>query len=356
MATYNVTYAEIVDFASLKGTGQSFYRSSGRGSAYRIGAKPRPRLVENLVIVEPPKEGLAGATKLSQGNIKGRIVNYILRLKNDGYADSTIESYARILRVLADRDVNLCDPESVKHAIRQQPWSLGRRNIAVHAYSHFIKMLGLNWKPPRYNPPEKLPFIPTEKEINDLIAGCSHKIATFLQLLKETAMRTGEAFNLKWIDIDIATNAVRVTPEKGSKPRILKISNTLVAMLHRLQGGEQIFRYSSKASLRRTFEKQRKRIAPKLGNSRIQRISFHTLRHWKATMEYHKTKDILHVMQMLGHRNIKNTLKYTQLINFQDDDYTCKVAKNPAEIKDLIEAGFEYVTDQDCLKFFRKRK
>ena len=78
--------------------------------------------------------------------------------------------------------------------------------------------------------------------------------------------------------------------------------------------------------------------------------------HWKATMEYHKTKDILHVMQMLGHRNIKNTLKYTQLVNFQDDDYTCKVAKNPAEIKELIEAGFEYVTEQTGLKFFRKRK
>jgi len=39
-------------------------------------------------------------------------------------------------------------------------------------------------------------------------------------------------------------------------------------------------------------------------------------------MEYHKTKDILHVMQMLGHKNIMNTLKYTQLIDFKGDDYT----------------------------------
>ena len=61
-------------------------------------------------------------------------------------------------------------------------------------------------------------------------------------------------------------------------------------------------------------------------------------------------------MQLLGHRNIKNTLKYTQLIGFQEDDYTCKVTNKPKEIKQLIEAGFEYVTEQDCLKFFRKRK
>jgi site-specific recombinase XerD len=37
-------------------------------------------------------------------------------------------------------------------------------------------------------------------------------------------------------------------------------------------------------------------------------------------MEYHKTKDILHVTQMLGHRNIKNTLIYTQLINNDEDE------------------------------------
>jgi site-specific recombinase XerD len=28
-------------------------------------------------------------------------------------------------------------------------------------------------------------------------------------------------------------------------------------------------------------------------------------------MEYHRAKDILHVMQLLGHKSIKNTLIYT---------------------------------------------
>ncbi|UCE29858.1 MAG: hypothetical protein JSV85_03870, partial [Candidatus Bathyarchaeota archaeon] len=57
-----------------------------------------------------------------------------------------------------------------------------------------------------------------------------------------------------------------------------------------------------------------------------------------------------------SHKNIKYTLKYTQLVNFQDGDYIFKVARKPEEIKELIEAGFEYVTDQNGLKFFRKRK
>ena len=74
-------------------------------------------------------------------------------------------------------------------------------------------------------------------------------------------------------------------------------------------------------------------------------------------MEYHKTKDILHVMQILGHKNINNTLIYTQLIGFQDDEYVSKVAKTADEAKRLVESGFEYVcTTPENFMLFKKRK
>ena len=61
-------------------------------------------------------------------------------------------------------------------------------------------------------------------------------------------------------------------------------------------------------------------------------------------------------MKLLGHKNIKNTLVYTQLIEFKDYEYVSKVAKNVEEAKPLVEAGFEYVCDFDDAKLFRKRK
>ena len=85
-------------------------------------------------------------------------------------------------------------------------------------------------------------------------------------------------------------------------------------------------------------------------------ISFRTLRHFKATMEYHRTKDILHVMQLLGHKSIKNTLVYTHLVDFGGDEFVCKVAKTVDEAKALVESGFDYVTDVEGMKLFRKRK
>ena len=75
--------------------------------------------------------------------------------------------------------------------------------------------------------------------------------------------------------------------------------------------------------------------------------------------KYAKTKDILHVMQMLGHKNIQNTLKYIHLANAISsisDEFVCKVAKTINEASELIEAGFEYILEMDSTKLFRKRK
>ncbi len=198
-----------------------------------------------------------------------------------------------------------------------------------------------------------------EREIDDLIAGSNKQISAFLQIGKETGARAGEIFNLTWIDIDLQNKTINITPEKGSNPRILKISNKLISMLSSFPNKEtKIFtNYKSLNTLRRTFERYRQRTAHKLGNPRIQKITFHTLRHWKATTEYHRTKDILHVMKLLGHRNIKNTLLYTQLIKQEEnEEYISKVAKTIDEGRIFIEAGFEYVCEIQGAKLFRKRK
>jgi len=108
--------------------------------------------------------------------------------------------------------------------------------------------------------------------------------------------------------------------------------------------------------LTRNFGRQRKRIAYKLKNPRLTQITFHTFRHWKATMEYHKTKDILHVREILGHKSINNTLLYTQLVTFKEDEFTARVAHSEREAVELIETGFEFVCDYNGNKLFRKRK
>jgi hypothetical protein len=40
----------------------------------------------------------------------------------------------------------------------------------------------------------------------------------------------------------------------------------------------------------------------------------------------------------------------------KEDEYICKTAKTAKEAQDLIEHGFEYITEIDGTKLFRKRK
>ena len=297
------------------------------------------------------------------GDAKGKILEYAWWLKKSGKSEATIQGRIKLLRILVKRGANLYDPETLKDVIAKQPWSNGRKNNAVDAYSSFLKMVNGKWEAPLYQTVRKLPFIPKETEIDQLIAASSQRMATFLQMLKETGARCGEIWMLNWADIDFESKVVNITPEKNSNPRVIHLSNKLIEMLQKLPKtyGNRVFSRPQMPIDHHagTFQHQRKRIAQKIGNPRIMKIHFHTFRYFKGTMLYHKTKDMYYVMQALGHKNIKNTLLYVQLEEalFQgEQDFISKVARTEKEICSLIEAGFEYVTEFEGAKIFRKRK
>ncbi len=79
-------------------------------------------------------------------------------------------------------------------------------------------------------------------------------------------------------------------------------------------------------------------------------------------MEYHRTKDLLHTMAFLGHKNSDAALLYVQLDQklFKDmgDSFITRIAHNAQETCELAEVGFDHVTGEynDGGKIFRKRK
>ncbi len=61
----------------------------------------------------------------------------------------------------------------------------------------------------------------------------------------------------------------------------------------------------------------------------------------------------------MGHRDIKSTLIYMHIaqgLGNYSEDYSCKIAKSIDEAVKLVEQGFEFVTEMDGVKLFRKRK
>jgi hypothetical protein len=79
-------------------------------------------------------------------------------------------------------------------------------------------MQGLTWNPPKYKSVKKLPFHPNRRRNQQPNRRMQQKNRSLPSLLKETGMRCGEAFMLKWTDFNFENRSVDVTPEKGSEP------------------------------------------------------------------------------------------------------------------------------------------
>jgi integrase len=305
---------------------------------------------------ENQKQGTQGQTS------QGLIIDFMLKLRKQNYSKETIQTYTKDLKRLVALGCDLFSPETVKQSVADLKRSESRKHGIAAAYTLFPKTHSLTWDPPSFTINRKIPHIPSESDIDSLISACGKKTAVYLQTLKETAMRTGECARLRWRDVDLLRKLVTLNePEKGGTARIFNISDKLVSMLSGLrQENEYVWGTNSKVTRGSVFYRQRKAAAYKLSNPRLMRIGLHSLRHWKATMLYHQTKNPLLVKEFLGHRALDTTLLYTStekaLFKEENDNFTVQAVKNPEDIKGLLEVGYEYVCSQGELVFFRKRK
>ena len=153
---------------------------------------------------------------------------------------------------------------------------------------------------------------------------------------------------------------MNVETAKYGAARTLKLKPQTVAMLKEYLGkhsfglNDRVF--PKARTMRTAFQRIRKRTSEKLQRPELKRISLYSFRHYFATVTYQRTKDILLVKRLLGHKRLENTLIYTHLIDFIDEEFTVRAASTIAEASKLIESGFEYVNEMDGTALFRKRK
>lgn len=310
---------------------------------------------------------VAGDTNHAETETKfaSYVERLLAQLENDGRRQSTVNNYRKALRHLVKHGANLLDPENTKEVLAKSLMKARTKKCnVVPILDYWFDFMGIQWKRPRYSGARaEIPYMPTEQEIDTLISGCGKKMATYLQLLKDTGARCGEISRLNWASIDFQRKVVRINAraEKGSNSRIVPISAKAAEMLNNLpRNGERIF--VNAENIRSSFFIQRRGLARKLANLRLLQIHFHTLRHWKGTEEQHRTKDPWHVKELLGHKSITSTETYIHIEqqlyqNNTNDEFTGKVATTKEEKLALIDAGFEFVSvDPDGTQYFRKRK
>ena len=299
-------------------------------------------------------------TLYNQTRTEEHIINYALHLKRNGNAKSTVKRANHLLTRLS-KSANLNNPEEVKALLANLNWKNTSKKTTAYILKSFYEYLKIPYEMPQYKIKRELPFIPTEEELDLLIASGNVTTNARLQLLKETGARIGELDLLEWTHIDTQRKTIYITGLKGSNSRILPLSEKAISLLNHIKRNSNHVFKTKAEGFRKTFDELRRRIAKQNSNPRLNKIHFHTFRHWKGTTEYHKTRDIYHVRNVLGHQNINNTLLYITLENalYQatNNEWTSTITHDLKEETQAISTGFELVRAiNETTAIYRKRK
>jgi len=168
---------------------------------------------------------------------------------------------------------------------------------------------------------KKLPIVLSRAEIKKIIEATENpKYRLMTALGYACGLRVSEVVNLKVSDLDINELVVHIKGAKGKKDRISVLPEKLQNDLRNLIAGKKAsdFAFASNRGGKLTTTSLQKMFRKSLSKAKITKpATFHSLRHSFATHLLENGVDVRYVQELLGHRNIRTTQRYTQVTNPQ---------------------------------------
>lgn len=178
--------------------------------------------------------------------------------------------------------------------------------------SPFTKARGLFYKEIE----KRLRYLSEEEEIS-LLNVCCGQLKNIVLVALHTGMRRGEILNLKWDDIQ--NGFIYLNETKTYMPRQIDINKTLRELFKSIPRhikSEYVF-YGKDGEPLKSVSRAFENALTKAG---IKDFRFHDLRHTFASKLVMKGVSLKAVQELLGHQNIKMTMRYAHL----SDDYKKK--------------------------------
>lgn len=147
----------------------------------------------------------------------------------------------------------------------------------------------------------------SDKEVENLVRECKPGYFRMVILLAlNTGMRKGEILGLKWADVDFENRLIHIDKTKTNERRDIPINDLLHEALRQYKEHireERLFKYED---IKRSFHSACKRAG-------IENFRFHDLRHTFASHLVMGGVDLATVKDLMGHKNIAMTLRYSHL-------------------------------------------
>ncbi len=143
------------------------------------------------------------------------------------------------------------------------------------------------------------------------------------RLLIYTGCRLGEVLSLKWDEVDFDNSCLRLKDSKTGK-RTIPLNEHAIKILHSVQkqaDNPYVFCGDKPGTHLVTVQKTWERIRKEAG---IPDVRIHDLRHSFASFMIMNGLNIFEVSKLLGHSDIKTTMRYAHLTNQSLVDVTNK--------------------------------
>jgi site-specific recombinase XerD len=276
---------------------------------------------------------------------QGLVADYLAHLRARHYAPAMQEATLRALKSFAvlmpttrqaalyadltqttPTDIDAWIEASFRHQLA--PGTIATRLRVVQGFFAFLRDQADVPQSPIRHPrhhilvPQDLPRPMAEDEVVALFRVIDAlRDRTMLLLMLRCGLRVSEVSNLTWSALDLAQGTVRIDNSKGHVDRVVYLAPDVAKALrqwHKLQtaAARYVFpsRLTRKGGMPLSARQIRNRMTRYLKLAGITKAySPHSLRHTFATQLLNAGASLEVVKELMGHRSLDVTLRYTQL-------------------------------------------
>ena len=322
---------DLKDKAIIDHTGLKAYLIKKKNIQSALPEKTTAATTNKPVFLKPVSK--TAAWQLSSQNIKA-LQNFIEILKLKSYSESTIKTYTneflQLLQLLKNKpadDLTVADLKRyMVFAVEKQGISENTAHSRLNALKFYFEQVlrreKFFWEIPRPKKPIQLPQVFNQDEIAAIINSLQNKKHKVMLMLAYSAgLRVSEVVALRTYHIDSKRMIILIKQAKGKKDRIVSLSPVLLVMLreyavdYKPDKKGYLFEGSTKGTAYSTRSLQEVLQAAKTKAGVIKPGSIHSLRHSFATHLIDKGTDVTMIQKLLGHNDIKTTLRYLHTSN-----------------------------------------
>ncbi len=172
---------------------------------------------------------------------------------------------------------------------------------------------------------KRLRFLSVE-ESQSLVSVCDERLMPVVVTALNSGMRRAEILNLKWDNVDLVHGFILLDKTKNGERREIPINGTLRETLNRLprrfveieredgqKEKELVPHVFHDPKTLKPYIDLKRSFASALKTAKIRDFYFHDLRHTFASQLVMAGVDLVAVKELLGHKDIKMTLRYAHL-------------------------------------------